>query len=247
MAMTEERNVTHANGTQTTELYFDWNSVQTGYILSSFFFGYLLTQFFGGLLAFRYGGNLIFGLGILVTAVMTLLTPVAAELGYGVLITVRVFEGIFEGVTFPAMYDVWSNWAPKAERSRMAGFAMAGNYFGVVVGMTLSGIFADLLGWQSAFYIFGVVGVIWCALWLVIVKRSPSEDTRMSLIEKRYVLANRERTTESGGGEFMEIPWRRIFTSTPLWAIVVAHFCESWGFFTMFTQLPMYLKGESFN
>jgi len=30
----------------------------------------------------------------------------------------------------------------------------------------------------------------------------------------------------------------------PVWAIVCAHFCENWGFYTMLTQLPTFMSGQ---
>nr|CAH7726656.1 unnamed protein product [Callosobruchus chinensis] len=38
------------------------------------------------------------------------------------------------------------------------------------------------------------------------------------------------------------IPWRQIWTSTPLWALVAAQFGHDWGFFTMVTDLPKYMS-----
>lgn len=38
------------------------------------------------------------------------------------------------------------------------------------------------------------------------------------------------------------IPWKAIATSLPFWAIMVAHFSENWGFYTLLTELPSYLK-----
>ena len=38
------------------------------------------------------------------------------------------------------------------------------------------------------------------------------------------------------------IPWKSILLSLPVWAIVVAHFCENWGFYTMLTELPTFLN-----
>lgn len=60
----------------------------------------------------------VFGAGIFSTAVLTLLTPLAANGGVYVLMAVRVVEGIFEGVTFPCIHAVFSKWAPPHERSR---------------------------------------------------------------------------------------------------------------------------------
>lgn len=40
-------------------------------------------------------------------------------------------------------------------------------------------------------------------------------------------------------------PWSRIFSSLPVYSIVVAHFCENWGFYTMMTFLPRFLEDIS--
>ena len=64
-------------------------------MLSSYFFGYLVTQVPGGWLAERYGGRWIFGIGVVMAAVFTLFTPLAAYWHVGALIAVRVVEGLF--------------------------------------------------------------------------------------------------------------------------------------------------------
>lgn len=57
--MTENRTITHDNGTITYERYFDWNSKQQGVVLSSFFYGYICTQFIGGIIAAKIGGHIV--------------------------------------------------------------------------------------------------------------------------------------------------------------------------------------------
>ena len=68
----------------------------------------------------------MFGLGTLWTAVLTLLTPVVAHLGWPYFVALRVLEGIGEGVTFPAMNAMFSRWAPPLERSRLPAFTYSG-------------------------------------------------------------------------------------------------------------------------
>jgi ACS family sodium-dependent inorganic phosphate cotransporter-like MFS transporter 5 len=75
-----------------------------GLILGSFFYGYVCTQVPGGRLAELWGGKWLYGLGVLVTALFTLLTPWAARTSVYLLVAVRVMEGLGEGVTFPAMH-----------------------------------------------------------------------------------------------------------------------------------------------
>lgn len=38
------------------------------------------------------------------------------------------------------------------------------------------------------------------------------------------------------------IPWKSILTSWPIWALVIAQIGHDWGFFTMVTDLPKYMK-----
>ena len=38
------------------------------------------------------------------------------------------------------------------------------------------------------------------------------------------------------------IPWKEFATSLPVWAIIIAHMTENWGWYTLLTQLPTYLK-----
>jgi len=40
-------------------------------------------------------------------------------------------------------------------------------------------------------------------------------------------------------------PWKDIVTSKPVWAIVVAHTTENWGFYTLLTQLPTFMHGKN--
>lgn len=88
---------------------FDWDEVQQGIILGSFFYGYMLTQLPGGLLAQRFGGKWPLGLGLLVTAIFALLTPLAARTHIGLLIACRVVQGLGEVWNFLKLYFVLQN------------------------------------------------------------------------------------------------------------------------------------------
>ena len=86
------------------------------------------------LLCKTVGGKWLMGLGVLVTAVFTLLTPLAANTNLYLLYTVRIIEGLGEGgdlpqpltcydnvmpgVTVPAIYAMIARWAAPQERSR---------------------------------------------------------------------------------------------------------------------------------
>ena len=72
------------------------NAFILGILLSSFFYGYLGTQVLGGWLAKRFGGKWVLAIGVLVTSILTMLTPIAAKTSFYLLLAVRVFEGLAE-------------------------------------------------------------------------------------------------------------------------------------------------------
>jgi len=75
---------------------FDWSPELRGAILSSFFYGYISTQLIGGLLGAKIGGVKLIGYGVLCTAFLTILTPMAARYSVYLVIVLRVIEGVFE-------------------------------------------------------------------------------------------------------------------------------------------------------
>ncbi|XP_050307576.1 sialin-like [Anthonomus grandis grandis] len=239
VAMTQNRFETLENGTKISlGPEFEWSNELQGYILSSFFYGYMATQLLGGYLSAKLGGKIIFVGGVTVTALLTVITPWLAYTHVYLLIGVRIIEGIFEGVTYPCIHAIWARWAPPLERSRLATIAFSGSYAGTVVGMPACAYLANAFGWPSIFYFWGIVALIWCALWMTIVANSPEEDKKISKRELDYILGSMENSSNKK----VDIPWRQILCSAPVWAIVISHFSENWGFYTMLTQLPKYLK-----
>ncbi|KAH0533702.1 hypothetical protein KQX54_000787 [Cotesia glomerata] len=221
------------------EAEFNWDSKLQGLVLSSFFYGYISTQLLGGWLSARIGGKRVFGIGIAVTALLTLITPPLTRVSVYILVALRIIEGIFEGVTYPCIHSIWANWAPPLERSKLATLAFSGSFVGTVFAMPACGIMAERLGWPSVFYIFGVVGLVWFTLWWLIVTDKPEDDPRISKSELDYI-----KKSLGSGNQQMKIshPWKSIFKSPAVWAIVAAHFSENWGFYTMLTQLPKFMS-----
>ncbi|KAB0797494.1 hypothetical protein PPYR_08487 [Photinus pyralis] len=95
VAMTAKHQVILENGTTTYVKEFDWDSKVQGYVLSSFFYGYILTQVAGGWLAGKFGGKHVFGIGIAVTAALTIVSPFAAKQSYYLFMALRVIEGCY--------------------------------------------------------------------------------------------------------------------------------------------------------
>uniref|UniRef100_A0A3P8VED7 Sialin-like n=1 Tax=Cynoglossus semilaevis TaxID=244447 RepID=A0A3P8VED7_CYNSE len=138
---------------------YTWDTETQGWLLGAFFFGYLCTQIPGGYLAGHYGGSLFLGLGVLGTAALTLLTPLAAQLGSTWLFALRAVEGFGEGVTFPAM-----------------------------MALPLTGLICQTMGWPAVFYLCGGAGCLWSVFWFMLVSDDPRTHRRISKKEKDYII-----------------------------------------------------------
>lgn len=229
------------NGTEKFRQDYPWSLEVQGLVLSSFFYGYIMTQIPGGWLATRIGGRKLFGIGVGMTALVTLLTPALASANLYLLVLGRVVEGLFEGVTYPSIHALWSHWAPPLERSRLATIAFSGSYFGTVISLPISGMLAEYMGWPYIFYLFGILALMWCAAWWYIVAEIPQADRRITDAELEYI-----RSSIGPSANHIKVnvdpPWKRFLTSLPVWAIMIAHFSENWGFYTLLTELPTFMK-----
>lgn len=221
---------------------YEWDSEQQGYILSSFFYGYVLTQIPFGILAKKYGNIYFLGVGMLINSVFAFLVPLAAEGGAIWLSVCRFIQGLGEGPIVPCTHALLAKWIPPNERSRMGAFVYAGAQFGTVISMPLSGLLASTNGgdgWPNIFYVFGVVSTIWSIAFLLTVREDPMTDSRINLKEREYI---RQQLWGNRPVSMPPIPWMSILKSLPFWAILVAHMGHNYGYETLMTELPTYLK-----
>jgi MFS family permease len=146
---------------------YGWSLTTQGMILSSFFYGYVLTQLISGYLSYRFGGKPVLAVSCLLWSLFTILTPVASH-NMSSLLACRVMLGLSEGFGFPAIMSMIPVFIPKEEHSRSIAFVLSGSYAGAVLANLVSPpvIKNPSLGWESVFYIFGSVGLVWLLPWL---------------------------------------------------------------------------------
>lgn len=214
-----------------------WTMETQGIVLSSFFMGYLLLQIIGGRLADRFGGKVVLGAGVLLWSLFTLLTPPAAWVGITLLILVRIGMGMGEAVAFPSIYSLYSKWVPLQERSRAVGFTNSGIPLGTVFALVVTPVIVEAWGWQWAFYLFGGVGVVWFVFWQLSVTSTPEAHKRLA----RGELAAIGR--EGVDGEQTPRPgWGELLSCAPVWAIIIAHFCNNWSLYVLLSWLPTFVN-----
>ncbi|GFS37533.1 hypothetical protein NPIL_324571 [Nephila pilipes] len=220
---------------------YDWSYKEQAIILGSFYYGYLLTLLPGGYLAQAFSAKWVFGLGIFFSGLLSLLTPTVTAMGAIPLVILRILQGLFQGVTKPAINAIISRWSPKLERSRFSTFTMSGGLVGSVIAMPLSGVIsscATLGGWPTVFSFFGILSCIWFIFWICFISDTPLEHPSISPSE----LMKFDQSIEEIGTKKRVVPWKAIFTSLPVWAVIVAHFGSGFGFLALFTELPNFME-----
>jgi MFS family permease len=127
---------------------------------------------------------------------LTIMVPMACNHSLEAALTIRVLIGFFESASFPAIYHFFPIWVPNTEKTFLIPFIVSGIYLGEIVGFSLSGILAESNiyiggdyygGWQSIFYVFGLVGLLWFPLWIYMAYESPSVHPYISTEELNYM------------------------------------------------------------
>uniref|UniRef100_A0A1Q3FRU5 Putative permease of the major facilitator superfamily protein n=1 Tax=Culex tarsalis TaxID=7177 RepID=A0A1Q3FRU5_CULTA len=212
------------------------------YLESAFFYGMLVTQIPGGVLATKFGSTIMITAGIAGTSVLAIFTPLAAYGGSGWIITVRVLQGMFQGVVFPCLHDLWAHWAPPSERTHMVMLSFVGIIVGTIKALVLGELLVESVSWESVFYIFGAAGCLWCVAWFKMIRKSPKEDQSITNGEREFIMQSLGH--HEGSSEIVKHPWKGILTSTAVLACAIASFSQNWGLNTTLTQFPTFLKAD---
>ena len=215
-----------------------YDAAAKGLVLSSFFWGYLWLQLLGGWMADRFGGKRVLAVGVALWSVATFLTPPAASISFAALLAMRALLGAGEALNFPAVHSIAARWTIGSERARAISLHFSGVAFGTMIALIVSPMIVLAWGWPSVFYISGALGLVWLVAWQLKAANGPEECRGVSPDE--LALIKNERAAEVELAD--HIPWRRILREPAVWAIVIAHLCNNFGFYIILLWLPSYLS-----
>ncbi|XP_019685691.2 sodium-dependent phosphate transport protein 4 isoform X2 [Felis catus] len=169
---------------------YDWSPQIQGIIFGSVNYGMMLTTAPSGYLAGRIGTKRVVGVSLVVSSLLIIFTPLAADLGLAFLIATRTVQGLAQGSIFGGQHALWERWGPPCERSRLCTLALSGMMLGTFTIILLGGIISQTLGWPFVFYIFGGIGCVYCLLWFVLVYDDPVSHPWISVTEKEYIVSS---------------------------------------------------------
>jgi len=211
-----------------------WSATQRGLVSSSFFWGYSLTQIPAGWISTSIGGARVLMAGVALWSLGTLIAPPAAHMSLVALCATRVFVGLGEGLAPSSATNVMARLVPERERARAVTTVFGGLDVGSAVGLLLCGPLIYYFGWESVFYLFAVLGLLWCLAWPLCKPEMQDVD-----LPKR-MLVQPDKPAPSVRKEPIKVPWGKFLRSAPVWAVIVAHFCYNWGYYTLLAWLPSY-------
>lgn len=110
--------------------------------------------------------------------------------------------------------------------------------------MPLSGILAEhgfAGGWPSIFYVFGAIGVVWSLAFLWLCSEDPQTCPSISHNERTMIMSSLGSVSASETRK-EKVPYWSIATSLPFYAILFAHMGQNYGYETLMTELPTYMK-----
>jgi len=219
-----------------------------GYVFSAFVLGYALFQIPGGWLGDRLGVRKVLAAAILWWSFFTACTavagslPSAAWLGVlGSLILVRFLIGVGEAAALPNFNRTVADWLPPQER----GFGIGVSIGGIGIGASLTPPAVAWImvnyGWQSAFYLSALAGLIIAVLWVWYARDRPQEHFAVNEAELTYIR-----------GDFRpdpilstdKVPWLSFLRTPSVWWLVLAYTGLGYVAYVYMSWFYLYLVNE---
>ncbi len=210
-----------------------------GWVLGAFTITYALFEIPSGALGDRLGQRKLLTRIVIWWSVFTSLTGAVSS--YFLLLTTRLFFGAGEAGAFPNASGSISRWFPVVERARAQGVVWMASRVGGALTPLLVVPIQQRYGWRVSFWLLGIIGLVWAAVWAVWYRDFPSEKRGVSGKEIEEIGAGGQRTPHHG------LPWRIAFSRPNLWYIVLMYHTYCWGSYFYISWLHTYLqKGRGF-
>ncbi len=121
----------------------------------------------------------------------------------------RIALGLGEGGNFPTCIKTIATWFPVRDRAFATGLFNSGSNIGAMFAPLIGAAVVAISGWQAAFYVSGLVGLLWVGFWLV-AYRSPAESPKVSSSELAYIDQDPEVAAA-------KVPWTQLLRHSGTW------------------------------
>ncbi|ALC89211.1 hexuronate transporter [Bacillus sp. FJAT-18017] len=213
-----------------------------GIIFSSFAIGYAIFCFVGGYFADKFGPRKVFATAMGVWSLFAALTAFAFS--FLSLFIIRIIFGAAEGPNGSVTNKTVSVWFPEKERARAVAISFAGNPLGGAIAAPIITAIALAAGWKVAFIILGLIGFVWVAAWLLIVKENPGQLKNITKEELNQLKSGVEAQPGNVATEADNKKLGFYLRQPTILFTAFAFFSYSYILFFFMTWFPSYLMTE---
>jgi ACS family hexuronate transporter-like MFS transporter len=193
---------------------FGWNESDYANLVFWFQASYAVSYLVFGRVMDRLGARWGFGLAFAIWQIAHIAH--AGARGLNDFIFARVALGIGEGGGFPGGIKAVTEWFPKKERAFATGIFNAGTNIGAIVTPLVIPAITIAWGWEMAFIITGVAGLIWLPIWLIVYRR-PREHKKVTAAELAHIEQDPADPVE-------KVAWSKLLTKRETWAYALGKF-----------------------
>jgi ACS family glucarate transporter-like MFS transporter len=210
-----------------------------GWISGIFTFAYAAFEIPSGMLGDRIGPRRVLTRIVIWWSAFTSITGLASS--YSFLLLTRLFFGAGEAGAFPNASIVVARWFPVPERGRAFGIMLAAAQMGGAISPLLVVPIQIRYGWRASFYLFGILGVVWSAIWYLWYRDTPQEKRGVPQSEL-------DESPTPVAREHRSLPWARALKSGNFWAVVITAFSYIYTYNFFQTWFHTYLvKARGFS
>src|SRR5579862_6763140 len=211
-----------------------WTNEQFGWVNAAFQIAYGIGLLGFGWFVDRFGVKMGYALSILAWSMAAAAHALVGSVGG--FLAARSALGLGEGGNFPSAIKAVTLWFPKRERAFATSLFNAGTNAGALIAPAVVPWLAFRYGWQSAFLVAAVAGMIWLCLWLLFYDL-PEDCPRLGQSELAYIQSEPE--PESIGAS---LAWLSLLRYKQTWSFILAKFLTDpvWWFFLIW--LPDFFK-----
>jgi MFS family permease len=141
------------------------------------------------------------------------------------LILLRLLIGAAESVVVPATYRYLANNFAESQKGTALGIFSIGGKMGPALGAPIAAWLIVNHSWQVMFIATGLVGLLWLAPWLLMVRNDYPDKIELAAAKDRAAT----------------VPLSNLLSSPVVWGGLVNNFCYAYFNFYCMTWMPAYL------
>jgi len=242
---------------------FGWTPQMFSYLTSAFTLFYAGFTLVAGWVIDKIGTKLGLAASLIVWSIAGILSAFMGK-GLGAHVAARSLFGMGEAGNFPASNKTIAEWFPKKERALAVGIFNSGSNIGAMIcaifvpwclltWTTNTKFFGVFEGWQMAFIVTGVIGLIWLIFWGIhyMTPKRALEKGILKQAEYEYINSDIETTNGNGvdeeTGKAEKVPWLKMLTYRQTWSFTVGKFLTDGIWWFLLFWLPTYVKQQFCN